>query len=266
MTIQEKCRILDHQKAGPAHYRLSLASPYIASHAEPGQFVNLKCSDSFDPLLRRPLSLHRIAPEHKTFELLYEVVGKGTGLLTRFFVGEEIDLLGPLGSGFKIGSNKRIFLLVGGGMGVAPLLALAEKINLSTAGGAALYILIGAKTKGNVLCEEDFKKVTDQVSVSTDDGSYGKKGLVSDILLDFIDNQLAASDSPLSTIYACGPRPMLKAIAEIASQSRIDCQLSMEERMACGIGACKGCAIRTVAGYKMVCQDGPVFDSREIVW
>jgi len=269
MPIQEKCRILEHQKISPKHYKLIISSPYISSHAEPGQFVNVKCSESYDPLLRRPLSLHRISKEHKTFELLYEVVGKGTEMLTKYFVGEEIDILGPLGEGFKLDPKKQIQVLIGGGMGVAPLLALAEKLKkpvTSRQKPEALYIMVGAKTRGQVLCEEDFRKISDQVLVATDDGSYGKKGVVSDVLLDFVDSQLTTYNLQLTTIYACGPNAMLKAIAEIAFQKKIDCQISMEERMACGIGACKGCPVKTKSGYKMACKDGPVFEAGEILW
>lgn len=261
MAIQEKCRILDHQKVGSRHFKLTLVSKYISSHAQPGQFAQVKCSESHDPLLRRPISFHKISAEHDTFELLYEVVGKGTELLTKYFVGEDLDLFGPLGEGFKPDPAKKIHIFVGGGMGVAPLKALAEKFK-----GQAVYILMGAKTKELVVCENDFKKITDQVQVSTDDGSYGKKGFISDLMLEFINDQLTASSLQLAAIYSCGPRAMLKAVAEIAFQKRIDCQVSMEERMACGVGACKGCPVKTTAGYKMVCKDGPVFDSKEIVW
>jgi dihydroorotate dehydrogenase electron transfer subunit len=267
MPIQEKCRILDHSKVGSSHYKLTLLSQYISSHAQPGQFINVRCSESRDPLLRRPISFHKISAEHETFELLYEVVGRGTELLTKFFVGEELDCLGPLGEGFKVDPAKKIRILVGGGMGVAPLLGLAEQItNDKLQMTNALYVLLGAKTKACILCEEDFRKTTDQVLVATDDGSYGKKGFISDLLLDFINNQLSTFDFQLSTVYSCGPKAMLKAVAEIAFQKKIDCQVSMEERMACGVGACKGCPVKTINGYKMVCKDGPVFDSKEIVF
>lgn len=261
MPIQEKCRILDHQKIGPRFYKLTLLSPYIATHAEPGQFVEIRCSDSYDPLLRRPISLHRINPEHETFELFYEVVGRGTELLTKYFVGEELDVLGPLGSGFKVDPGKKAHILVGGGMGVAPLRALADKVK-----GSKPFILIGARTKECVQCEAELKEVAGQVIVGTDDGSHGKKGLVSDLLLDLLENTLGTKNWGLTEVYACGPKAMLKAVAEIAWQKKIDCQLSLEERMACGVGACKGCAIMTKSGYKMVCKDGPVFDAKEITW
>ncbi|MFA4843476.1 MAG: dihydroorotate dehydrogenase electron transfer subunit [Candidatus Margulisiibacteriota bacterium] len=264
MPIQERCRILDHQKISATLFKLTLASSYISTHASPGQFVQIKCSGTNDPLLRRPISLHRWSAEHKTFELLYEVVGRGTELLTKYSVNEELDIIGPLGSGFTVDPTKKIHILVAGGMGVAPLRALAEAIKGT--GGKAIYVLIGSRSKEAVFCESDFRKLTDQVVISTDDGSAGKKGFVSDILLSFLENELTTPNSELTTIYACGPNPMLKAIAEIAWQKKIDCQLSMEERMACGIGACKGCAIKTKGGFKMVCKDGPVFDAKEIVW
>lgn len=261
MPIQEKCRILEHQKVGPRHFKLTLVSRYISSHAQPGQFVEVKCSESCHPLLRRPLSLHAIKPNEDIFELLYEVVGTGTELLTKYFVGEELDILGPLGTGFTLDPAKKVHVLVGGGLGIAPLKALALNLKKS-----ALYILMGAKTKELIVEEHAIKAITDQVLVATDDGSYGKKGLISDLLLDVLENTLPAADYGQAVIHACGPRVMLKAVAEIARQKQIDCQLSMEERMACGIGACKGCAVKTVNGYKMACKDGPVFKAEEIVW
>ena len=261
MSIQEKCRILDHQNVAPNHFKLIISSAYISSHAEPGQFVNVRVSDGYDPLLRRPLSIHRASKEHKRFELLYEVVGKGTELLSKYSVGSELDILGPLGKGFQIDNKKEIAILVGGGMGVAPLLCLAEELKAK-----AIYILVGAKNRDRVLAEKEFRTVTDQVLVSTDNGSYGKKGFISDLLLDFIDNTLPKEDTPMTTIYTCGPKPMLKAITDIAFQNKIDCQVSMEQKMACGIGTCLGCVIKTKTGYQKVCSDGPVFKGNDIIW
>lgn len=261
MSIQEKCRILDHQNVAPNHFKLIISSAYISSHAEPGQFINVRVSDGYDPLLRRPLSIHRASKKHKRFELLYEVVGKGTELLSKYSVGSELDILGPLGKGFEIDKKKKIAILVGGGMGVAPLLHLAEELKTK-----AIYILVGAKNRDRVLAEKEFKGITDQVLVSTDDGSYGKKGFISDLLIDFIDNTLPKEDTPTTTIYTCGPKPMLRAITDIAFQNKIDCQVSMEQKMACGIGTCLGCVIKTRSGYQKVCSDGPVFKGNEIIW
>jgi len=262
MSIQEKCRVLDHQQVAPQHFKLTISSKYISSHAEPGQFVNVRCGEDYDPLLRRPLSIHRISPEHERFELLYEVVGKGTEILSKYSVGSELDILGPLGKGFTI-EKKEIAILVGGGMGVAPLLSLAESLKEKV---KITYVLIGAKNMDRVLAEKDFKGITDQVLVSTDDGSYGKKGFISDLLIDVLENTLAPSTQPLTAIYACGPNPMLKAVTDISFQKKIPAQLSMEQHMACGIGTCLGCVIQTKSGYKKVCDEGPVFKAEEIIW
>jgi dihydroorotate dehydrogenase electron transfer subunit len=263
MSIQEKCRILDHQKVTSKDFKLTISSAYISSHAEPGQFVNVKCGESYDPLLRRPLSVHRVSKERKTFDLLYEVVGRGTEMLSNYSVGAELDILGPLGKGFAIDKDKQIAVLAGGGMGVAPLMILADELKKNV---KALYVLIGANNRDRILCEQDFKSVTDQVLVSTDDGSYGKKGLISDILLDVLENTIGTGNWELGTIYACGPKEMLKAVVDMAFQKKIDCQVSMEQHMACGIGTCLGCVIKTKEGYKKVCDDGPVFDANEIIF
>jgi dihydroorotate dehydrogenase electron transfer subunit len=263
MPIQEKCRIQDHQKVGPSHYKLTLVSEYLAAHAQPGQFVNVKCSPGLDPLLRRPISLHRIDRQRKLIELLYEVVGKGSELLAKYSAGQELDLLGPLGNGFKRDPQKKIHILVGGGMGSAPLLGLAEELKQP---GHDLYIVLGARNQELILEEPLLKVLTDQVLIATEDGSRGKKGLVSELMINLIDNRLSLSDLLITAVYACGPRPMMKAVAEIAQQKNLDCQLSLEERMACAVGACKGCATKVKDGYKMVCKDGPVFDAKEIIW
>ncbi len=264
MPIQEKCRILSHQKIAPGRLKLGLSSAYISSHASAGQFVNIRCSGGLEPLLRRPFSLHRIKQDLKLFEVLYEVKGQGTEALSRHSVGEELDILGPLGTGFDIDSRKQIAILVAGGIGVAPLLALAEAIKSTSSG--IIYALIGSKNRSGLLCEDEFKQITSEVMVATEDGTHGRKGMIADLLQDLLNNTLSQSHYGSSRIFACGPRKMLRAVAEIAFQKKIECRVSMEERMACGIGACKGCAVQTRNGYKMVCKDGPVFASEEIIW
>jgi len=264
MPIQEKCRILEHQQIAPQHYKLALSSTYISSNAQPGQFVQVRISPEFDPLLRRPLSIHRISAEHKKFELLYDVVGKGTELLAKTSVGTELDVLGPLGKGFTIAPTE-VAILVGGGMGIAPLVFLADHLKHEHK-KRAVYALIGAKNKERLLMENELKSLVNEVVVSTDDGSYGQHGFVSDVLLNLLDNVVVDSHYPQTTIYACGPKTMLHAIADIAFQRQIACQVSMEQKMACGIGTCLGCVIKTRAGYQKVCTDGPVFDAKEILW
>ncbi|NQT29103.1 MAG: dihydroorotate dehydrogenase electron transfer subunit [Candidatus Saganbacteria bacterium] len=269
MSIQEKCRVLKHQEIGPQRFKLTISSAYISSHAQPGQFVNVKCSDDYDPLLRRPLSIHSASSFHGRFELLYEVVGKGTELLRKTSVGNELDILGPLGKGFTVEQNKKIVVLVAGGMGVAPLLFLANNLGKTEQGTGkppAIYVLLGAKKSDLLLCDRDFKELADQALISTDDGSYGKKGVISDLLFDLLDNEFSPEDLDNTTIYACGPRPMLQIIADISFQKKVSCQISMEAYMACGIGTCLGCVVKTKDGYKKVCDEGPVFKAEEIIW
>ncbi|MDD5045304.1 MAG: dihydroorotate dehydrogenase electron transfer subunit, partial [Candidatus Omnitrophica bacterium] len=172
--------------------------------------------------------------------------------------GEYLDVIGPLGNGFTLPLTPYpLSLLVAGGMGVAPLVYLAEILKRSK-----ILVLIGAQSKSGIICEKEFKDLGCSVKIATDDGSCGFRGKVTELL----SNILVTMDCRPATIYACGPRPMLKAVAEIAQKENIPAQISLEEHMACGIGACLGCAVNTRAGYKRVCKDGPVFGAEEIIW
>ncbi|MDD5423421.1 MAG: dihydroorotate dehydrogenase electron transfer subunit, partial [Candidatus Omnitrophica bacterium] len=175
--------------------------------------------------------------------------------------GEYLNVIGPLGNGFDICGTKPA-ILVAGGVGAAPLLALAEKLR---AQNIEVNVLIGASKKSHVLCEREFKKLGCKVSVSTDDGSAGRKGFVTDLL----SILLTTYNLSLTTIYACGPNAMLKEVARIAGKRGVPCQVSLEERMACGVGVCLGCPVKIKNSkfvYKMVCKDGPIFDAKEIAW
>lgn len=255
--FQEKVKIVLREKIGKDFLKLVLASKKISNTALPGQFIEVKVSRTGEPLLRRPLGVHSV--KAGTFTVLCEIVGKGTIALSKRKQGELLDIIGPLGNGFNCQfpvANSRLPILVAGGMGVAPLLFLAERLR-----GKAL-VLIGAKTKGHVLCEQEFKKLGCEVKIATDDGSKGFKGRVTDLLQNF----LSTIDYRLPNIYACGPRPMLRALSSISQKYKIPTQVSLEEHMACGIGACLGCVIETKSGYKRVCKEGPVFCADEIIW
>ncbi|MBU4140710.1 MAG: dihydroorotate dehydrogenase electron transfer subunit [Candidatus Omnitrophica bacterium] len=263
--IQGKFKILYNKKAGPDYFKMAICAPGIAQKALPGQFVHLRCQNSVEPLLRRPFSFHRI--NRNNFEILYKVVGRGTNLLAKRRKGDKIDVLGPLGNGFTATRSK--IILAAGGMGVAPLLALAEKL----ADRKKIVVLLGAKTKGSVLCAGDFKKLGVKLQIATDDGSQGYKGLVTDLLKKLLllrathpPTSLGTGNAQRTTIYACGPKAMLKEIARISRRFRMPAYASLEEDMACGVGACLGCAVKTTAGYKRVCKDGPVFNLQEIKW
>ena len=262
-VAQGKFKILSNKKVGPDYYRMAISAPRIAKQASPGQFVHLRCQESLQPLLRRPFSFHRL--NGSSFEILYKIVGQGTNLLAKRRKGDKIDILGPLGKGFVIAHSSKLIaqreniILLAGGMGVAPLLALAEALPNKKES----IVLIGAKTKKEILCAKEFKKLGARVQLATDDGSLGYKGFITDLFKKIL---LSTIDYKLSTIYACGPKPMLKEIARIGKRLPILAYGSLEENMACGVGACLGCAIQTKEGYKRVCKDGPIFNLQEIQW
>lgn len=247
-----KVEIIANQKVTKDYFKLTFNAPLIAKLAKPGQFVNVRINEGVEPLLRRPFSIHRVM--HNSISLLYKVVGRGTEILSEKKPGEHLDIIGPLGKGFEYSSPVRQFasspVLIAGGMGVAPLVFLAEKLT-----DYRPIVLIGAKTKSEILCAKEFKDLGCEVKIATDDGSQGFKGKVTELLKDL-----------LGTIYACGPKPMLKEIARISQEFKVPAQVSLEEHMACAIGACLGCVVKTKNGSKRVCADGPVFKQEQINW
>ncbi|MGI6225848.1 MAG: dihydroorotate dehydrogenase electron transfer subunit [Peptococcales bacterium] len=260
MVVSMKAKILENTQILPQFYLLRLVAPEIANKAVPGQFVMVKVSQNLDPFLKRPISLHRINKESGTIELLYQVIGKGTSNLSLMSQG-ELEIIGPLGNGFSWEENHKRVALIGGGCGIAPLLALGEELVKQ---GKEVHVLLGAQTKEKLLNEVEFKKLGCHVQVATDDGSYGKKGFVTEIFKDLL------LTTTLDQIYCCGPFPMTKDVIKITQENNIPCQVSLEERMACGVGACLGCVCETRSNegnlaYQRVCHDGPVFDGDELV-
>jgi len=253
-----KVKILSRKEVASNIYLMKLKTPEIAQDALPGQFIHIRCSKDNFPLLRRPLSIHRIDKEKGEIFILFQVVGEGTKLLADRTIEDDLDIY----------PESRKIMIVGGRIGVAPLLALCEE---SIRQGKEVRVLIGALKKELVIGEESFKILGAKVDVATDDGSYQYKGLVTDLLERIIKERWLADQ-----IFACGPKPMLKKIVEISLNAHIDCQLSLEERMACGIGACLGCVCKIKTKdkkeykvkyeYKRVCVDGPVFGGSEVVW
>lgn len=271
---QVRAKVARNDRIGRDFCRMRLAAPYLGRTAKAGQFVEIRCTDGIDPLLRRPLGCHRITPGG--IEVLYEIVGKGTELLAGLRAGAELDIIGPLGNGFEPNTAGEA-VLVAGGIGVAPLVALAEE--LAKRQQRTTRVVIGARSAAHVLCEKEFRSFGCSVAVSTEDGSKGHKGLATELLLDLLRGPGPARHAPramrYATIYACGPAGMLKAVAEIARSKKAACQVSLEERMACGVGVCLGCPVKVktpcatrsaLCDYKMVCKDGPVFNAEEIVW
>ncbi len=264
--------VLYNQEVAHSCYKMRFLSSEIAESAKPGQFIMIKAGGEFGPLLRRPLSIHRILASEGAVEILYKVVGTGTRLLSETKKGDFLNLLGPLGNGFKINTDLHAAVIVSGGIGVAPLLFLAEKISEKK---IDLLILLGAKTKNDILAVSELENLGGEIKLATEDGSLGCRGLVSELL----EKRLGPPGSPVSKIhcFTCGPRRMMARVAKLSKQYKIPCQVSLEAGMACGIGACLGCAVETKPRewenyfasqphYQRVCKDGPVFDSDEVVW
>ena len=264
-----KAKVLSNENIGSGYFKMSLEAPSIAKSAKPGQFMQVRCSDTLEPFLRRPFSVHRLKAKGSRFkgiEILYEVIGKGTEILSKKRAEEFLDVLGPLGNGFilpKASSLQPSAILIAGGIGVAPLVFLAEVLAKKK---IKATVLIGAKTKKMLLCEKDFKKLGAEIRVATDDGSKGFKGVVSKLFEKILRN---TKYEIRDAVYSCGPQPMLKSIATVCAKHKIKCYASLEEEMACGIGACLGCAVRVKGKgivYKFACKDGPIFDTKDIIW
>jgi dihydroorotate dehydrogenase electron transfer subunit len=256
--FQQKAEIVRSEKLAAEIYRFTVKAQDIAAEAKPGQFVMIRVGEGLDPLLRRPFSVHQVI-EGGLIQILFKVVGKGTEQLSRLKTGMWLDILGPLGRGFVIGTGQK-HCLVGGGIGIAPLLYLVKGL-LKKNEPATIKILIGARTKDEIdALAHDFGSLGLEVLTATEDGSLGIKGLVTDLMS-------SMPGSP-DMIYSCGPHPMLRAVAGVCNAKNWQCQMSLEAIMACGLGACLGCTVlrADMQGYVHVCKDGPVFNAEEIAW
>ncbi|HEY3265663.1 MAG TPA: dihydroorotate dehydrogenase electron transfer subunit [Armatimonadota bacterium] len=248
--------LLQNAEVKPGHFRARIDAPQIAASAKPGQFLNVRCSPAHDPLLRRPLSISRVSRSEGWVEFIYRVVGQGTDLLRHIAPGAELDVMGPLGTPFVLSGGRHI--LVGGGVGIPPMLFLAEAL-LAQRAGEPVAMLMGGRARDLLLCEDDFASIGIEPVCITDDGSTGRQGLVTELLDE------ALSDCP-AAVYACGPVPMLRAVARVAEAHAAPCQVAFEARMACGLGACLSCVIPTVSGYQRVCTEGPAINAAHVIW
>jgi len=259
--VDPAARIISKESWG-SYFLFSVESPSIARHASSGQFVMVKVSDGTSPLLRRPLSLCDCVGDR--FLLFFQVAGQGTELLARKQPEDKLDVIGPLGQGFRLPQDDRpagVSLLAGGGRGIAPLLFLAAQMRSKN---LPVKILYGGRANADLPLRNKLLDSGIPHSCSTDDGTFGLKGLVTDLL----KNELSAA--PASGIYACGPEPMLRTVADMAAAARLPAQLSLESHMACGFGACWGCVKRIrrngEESWVKVCEEGPVFPAEEVVW
>lgn len=252
-------RVIENVRVGERHFRIALEAPPIADSVRPGQFVMVRVAQGRDPLLRRPFAVYSVGDG--VIELLYRIVGRGTTILSGVRAGDSLSLLGPMGTPFEIPDSVERALVVAGGIGIASLTLLLETLRDRGTDGALYYGFRGA---GETLEIERYRGLSAQMGVSSEDGSLGRPGFVTDWITTGREREpVVVADA----WYGCGPISMMKTLARLAGERGIACQVSLEARMACGLGVCLGCAVPTVGGeYRRVCKDGPVFDASEILW
>lgn len=245
------CKIISKRQLTADVFDLTVEAGELAKAAHPGQFAHIYVPGK---TLRRPISICGIDRAAQTLRFVFQIRGEGTAWLAGMRPGDALDILAPLGNGYSLGNTRQKAVFVGGGIGMPPLLEAAKAF------GENAMILAGFRNEESIILKEDFEKNGNRVLIATDDGSFGHHGLVTD-LLDNLD---------FDVIFACGPTPMLKSVCNAAAARGVPCQISLEERMACGIGACLGCACRLKKDgrefYGHVCKDGPVFDYETVMW
>ncbi|MCL5105150.1 MAG: dihydroorotate dehydrogenase electron transfer subunit [Armatimonadetes bacterium] len=284
--------IIEQKEVAPGVVRAILTGPEIARDSRAGQFLNVHVAQTTDPLLRRPFSVHAVYPDQGVYSLLYVMVGRGTALLNKLRPGDKVSVVGPLGRPFDLGDSPDAqHIVVAGGCGAAPLHFLCDAL-CAKWGCDNVRVLTGGRSKNAVLCEAEFRAHGVEVGISTDDGTYGFHGVVTQLLERYLvesgegepPGEPARREPrppvPCSQIriYSCGPHPMMKEVARIAREAGVaSCQLSLENNMACGIGVCMGCVQKirgAMTGDKSgrdwhrerVCADGPVFNAEDVIW
>lgn len=266
-----KAKILWNQEVSPGYFKMLLHSEEVSKKGKAGQFLMLRVREEYDPLLPRAFAIHKKIPSDSSLEILYQVVGKGTRLMSCMKPEEEIHLIGPLGNGFDISDKTERAILIAGGMGIAPFYFLAEELKKK---GIKTHLLVGGKKNKDILCIEEFRSLGLEIDVTTEDGTLGKRGMATWLFRDLLKEKHKDFFKD-ACIYACGPYAMLKNIASLTSKHSMTCQVSLEAKMACGMGACLGCVVKARGykahlhepfSYERVCKEGPVFDSGEIFW
>jgi dihydroorotate dehydrogenase electron transfer subunit len=261
--------VLSHKKYGEHYHSLTIVAPEIGGRVKPGQFVNLRCGEDRAHILRRPFSVYRV---HKrggwapTIEVVFDIRGPGTKYLSQLRGYDPIDMVGPLGRGFSLPSRRAHCLLVGGGVGAAPLFFLADELR---AAGHRVDFVLGARDSGLLLNSIDVRRLASVYRITTEDGSQGERGRVTDVLEDMIDR--CGSE----VVYTCGPHPMLAAVSGACVERKIPVQVAVEEVMGCGYGVCLTCVMPVRSGkkgqqgevtYARSCTEGPVFNGARVLW
>lgn len=261
MPKQVFAELIKKEKLLEGLYKFSVDTKEIVELAKPGNFIEIRINENSDPFLRRPISIYNLDKKKGVLEFIFQVKGKGTELLAKKKEGDKIDIIGPLGNGtFKFEEYKNI-AVIGGGIGIFPLYELSKQAKNA---GKKVYTYLGFRNKDLVTLENEFDEVSTMLTITTDDGSYKNSGFA----INYLENDLEKNN--IDCIYACGPLPMLKAVKKLAEEKEIPCQISLEEKMGCGMGVCLGCAVRTATStddnpqYLHVCKAGPVFNSKMV--
>ncbi|MGH2820537.1 MAG: dihydroorotate dehydrogenase electron transfer subunit [Actinomycetota bacterium] len=261
--------VLSHRKYGESYHSLTIVAPEIGERVAPGQFVNIKCSEDSSHILRRPFSVHRV---HKrggwasTIEIVFDIRGPGTTYLASLRPHSQVNLIGPLGTGFSVPPRRAHCLLIGGGIGAAPLFFLADDLRNES---HRVDFILGARSAAFLLNAIDVRRIASVYRITTDDGSSGEKGNVTDVLAETMQR------CETEVVYACGPHPMLAAVSQVCSEHDIPVQVAVEELMACGFGVCMSCVMpverkvrkdESETVYVRSCTEGPVFNGASVVW
>lgn len=258
MPVKTFAKLIKKEEIIKDVFKFSVEANEIVKTAKPGNFIEIRVNDQTEPFLRRPISIYNMNQEAGILEFIFQIKGNGTNLLSKKQIGDKIDILGPLGNGtFKFEKYNNI-AIIGGGIGIFPLYELAKE---AKAQGKKVNTYLGFRNKDLVMLEKEFKEISDKLVITTDDGSYAEKGFAIDYLKKDIENHC---------ICACGPLPMLKAVQKYAIENNINCQISLEEKMGCGLGVCLGCAVKKASSpkdnpeYFHVCKGGPVFNAKDV--
>lgn len=266
--VNERARIVSNEQVGPGLHLMVFNAPGIARDVAPGQFVHMLVPGFEQHVLRRPFSVYARDATAGTLEVLYQEVGSLTRAMT-CLDGDDAELIGPVGTTWsgpqrKASGEAQRFLVVGGGVGAAPLFLMVEQL---VELGATVDVVLGAQTADALCARSRYESLLGcEPLCATDDGSYGRAGFCTSLVEERLTQGDAVSGQAYDYVAVCGPQPLMRIVAKMASDAGVYCEVSMERRMACGIGACLSCVVDTIHGKKRACVDGPIFNAKEVVW
>lgn len=267
--------VKSNRKVSDKYYKMELRCSGLTAEVKPGQFFMMRVREGYEPYLRRPFSFCGVTHRGRCawVSVLYKIVGQGTQMMAEIETGEKVDILAPLGNGFVIPSGMKTALMVAGGIGLPPLLFLAEEMDRSVKNKPEIIFFYGGQKKNDIVDRDRVRKSSSELKICTEDGSMGAKGLVTQPLERYLQQREKSPWNRTDTvIFSCGPKGMLKAVSSLARRYGLSCQLSLESYMACGFGACLGCVVNVASkegsgmARERVCKEGPIFDAERILW